>query len=160
MPRPAYQLTVRQVGTIAVPGRYGDGRGLWLHVSPGLTKSWVFRYMLERRVRAMGLGPVDLVSLAEARRKAHAARKLLLDGIDPIEAREQERAQSRLEVARGLSLHPDHEDDASAHPIEIDLKPPAELDQREIEQNQPEAADNQEATKLFGAPPATVEKSR
>ena len=41
------------------------------------------------RTREMGLGPLALVSLAEARDKALACRRLLLDGIDPIEARQR-----------------------------------------------------------------------
>lgn len=44
--------------------------------------------MLNGRAREMGLGPLDLVSLAEARAKAVAARKLLPDGIDPLAERE------------------------------------------------------------------------
>ena len=36
----------------------------------------------------MGLGPYPLVSLSEARDKATAQRRLLLDGIDPIAARD------------------------------------------------------------------------
>jgi integrase len=43
----------------------------------------------------MGLGPVALVSLAEARAKALAYRKLLLDGGDPLAAKQQAR-QARL----------------------------------------------------------------
>ena len=73
------------VATTRKPGRYGDGgcKGLWLQVSPEGTKSWLLRYMLRGRARAMGLGPVELVSLAEARERARAARRLLLDGVIP-----------------------------------------------------------------------------
>ena len=39
----------------------------------------------------MGLGPVDLVSLAEARELARDARRLLLEGRDPIEERRAQR---------------------------------------------------------------------
>jgi Arm DNA-binding domain len=46
----------------------------------------------------MGLGPVDLVSLEEARDKAHAARKLLLAGHDPIEAKRTEAAATNRRV--------------------------------------------------------------
>lgn len=115
MARPIYKLTARQIETIAHPGRYGDRRGLWLHVSPTLTKSWVFRYMLERRARVMGFGSIELVALAEARRRAHAARKLLLDGIDPIDAREQERASLRLQAARSLTFKAAAEQHIAAH---------------------------------------------
>ena len=65
--RDSNRLTARTVATKKKPGRYGDGGGLWLQVSKFDTKSWVYRFMLDGRARHMGLGPVDLVSLAEAR---------------------------------------------------------------------------------------------
>ncbi|HAO78390.1 MAG TPA: integrase, partial [Verrucomicrobia subdivision 3 bacterium] len=41
----------------------------------------------------MGLAPTVLLSLKEARERAIDAKKLLLDGIDPIEARNLRRTQ-------------------------------------------------------------------
>ena len=92
------RFTALDVKRMTAPGRFGDGGGLWLQVrqaeprsSPSgttINKSWLLRFMLNGRAREMGLGPVELVSLAEARAKAIAARKLLLDGIDPLAERE------------------------------------------------------------------------
>lgn len=64
-----------------------DGRGLYLQVHAGGSKSWIYRYTLHGRVRAMGLGPTHLVSLAEARGMAQEARLLKTQGVDPIDAR-------------------------------------------------------------------------
>jgi integrase len=44
----------------------------------------------------MGLGPIDVVSLAEARELARAARRQLLDGVDPIDHRRRQRAEQQL----------------------------------------------------------------
>ena len=52
----------------------------------------------------MGLGPVHTVSLAEAREKALACRKLRLDGIDPIEQRRAERAGNGSTAAKAMTL--------------------------------------------------------
>ena len=60
--------------------------------------------MLDGRARNMGLGPLKLVSLTEARDRAVAARKLLLDGIDPIEARKTERLQTKLAAASTMTF--------------------------------------------------------
>jgi integrase len=60
--------------------------------------------MLNGRARHMGLGALHTVSLAEAREKAARCRKLLLDGIDPIEARNGQRVQSRLNAAKALTF--------------------------------------------------------
>lgn len=104
MARREKKLTARTVATLKKRGRYGDGGGLWLQVSPGGTKSWLFRYMQNGRARQMGLGPVDVVGLADARHRAWLCRRRLLDGIDPIEARRADGMQARLEAARGKTF--------------------------------------------------------
>lgn len=38
------------------PGYYLDGRGLYLQVAPGGSKSWLLRYTLRGKTREMGLG--------------------------------------------------------------------------------------------------------
>jgi integrase len=81
------------------PGLYGDGAGLYLNVGPTGGKSWLFRFMLNGNAREMGLGPVHTIGLAEARERATAARRLLLDGIDPLDARRAERARKNAEAA-------------------------------------------------------------
>lgn len=97
-------LTDLEVRRKAAPGTFIDAAGLYLQVSPTLTKSWVFRFTLDARAREMGLGPYPLVSLSEARRRRDDARLLLLDGIDPIEHRKSERARRRLEEAKQVTF--------------------------------------------------------
>jgi integrase len=84
------RLTVAKVKA-AGPGKHPDGANLWLQVGPNGSRSWYLRFTLNGRTREMGLGPYPLVSLAEARDKATAHRRLLLDGIDPIAARDAKR---------------------------------------------------------------------
>lgn len=82
----AGRLSVRQVQTLG-PGLHADGDGLYLQVTPGLARSWILRYQVHKRRREMGLGGYPLFGLAQARERALEARRLLADGIDPIEAR-------------------------------------------------------------------------
>ncbi len=77
----------------AKPGAYGDGGGLYLHVRGRQSRSWLFRFKLHGKAHLMGLGTVVDVSLAEAREAATAARKLVRQGVDPIEARRARRAE-------------------------------------------------------------------
>ncbi|WP_321803882.1 tyrosine-type recombinase/integrase [Burkholderia sp. BCC1988] len=86
-----HKLTAQQIKH-AKPGYLGDGGGLWLQVSPAGTKSWVFRFTIGKRRREMGLGSVDTFTLVEARQKALACRRLVADGVDPIDQRIIERA--------------------------------------------------------------------
>jgi integrase len=81
------KLSARAV-TTAKPGRYCDGRGLWLAVSQSGARKWIFRFTFGGRVREMGLGNAA-VSLAAARNKADEARKLVASGANPIEARRE-----------------------------------------------------------------------
>jgi integrase len=87
------KLSVKKIEALRTPGRYPDGKGLYLQVTEALTKSWVYRYTIHGRERFMGLGPLDLVSLAEAREAAWNARKLRHSGVDPIDHRKAERAK-------------------------------------------------------------------
>ncbi|UGX89855.1 tyrosine-type recombinase/integrase (plasmid) [Bradyrhizobium barranii subsp. barranii] len=78
------------------PGRYPDGGNLYLNVGREGQRRWTFLYKdrATRRPREMGLGSAGKagVSLADARRKAAAARALLADGIDPLTDKRSRRA--------------------------------------------------------------------
>jgi integrase len=60
--------------------------------------------MLHGRAHGMGLGPCDLVTLAEARDEALLLRKKLLKGIDPLEERRSARVQERLSKAAAITF--------------------------------------------------------
>jgi integrase len=77
------KLTARGAATLK-PGKYGDGGGLWLHVSESGNGRWVYRFQIAGKVSEAGLGSRDVVSLAEAREAASAARKLAKSGISPV----------------------------------------------------------------------------
>lgn len=86
------------------PGRYPDGGNLYLNVGREGQRRWTFLYK-ERatgRPREMGLGSAGKagVTLAEARRKAAAARSLLANGVDPLTDKRNRRAS--VSVAFGV----------------------------------------------------------
>jgi integrase len=97
-------LSAMKVGKLKVKGRYADGGGLYLQVGENGAKSWLFRFMLNKRSRQMGLGSLDVLSIPEARAKAQEARKLLAAGQDPIEARDAEKARLKLAQSQGLTF--------------------------------------------------------
>jgi integrase len=105
MARNIDRLTALQVKKTSIPGMYADGAGLYLRVTKEGTKNWVLRFMLAGRPRWMGLGPVSLLRLHEARAKALDARRLLrLEGVDPIDARRNARQRARLEAAKAITF--------------------------------------------------------
>ena len=96
MPR----LTARKVEN-AKAGRYTDGEGLMLYVSPSGGRSWVLRVQVSGRRREIGLGSVSVydalpeikeiplmhrrvLTLAEARLKAATLRQIARSGRDPL----------------------------------------------------------------------------
>ena len=87
MPRRAAGLTTMKVKT-AAPGRYGDGKGLYLLVRSADARFWLFRYRRNGHMREMGLGSFADVTLAEAREKAADLHRKVKAGIDPLAERE------------------------------------------------------------------------
>lgn len=98
------RLSAKAVEKQRRAGYFADGDGLYLQCSPTRAKSWIFRFTLRGRAREMGLGSTSTVSLAEARHRAQQARKLLGDGIDPIEHRNAHRAAQALDKARQITF--------------------------------------------------------
>jgi hypothetical protein len=98
------RLSARSGADTTAPGLYGDGDNLYLQIGPEGGKSWSCRFMLRGRQRQTGLGPVDLVSLAEARDLARDYRRLLLQGIDPIEHRRGQRQAASTAVSRVVTF--------------------------------------------------------
>ncbi|MBP8306387.1 MAG: tyrosine-type recombinase/integrase [Burkholderiaceae bacterium] len=94
-------LSARKVQT-ARDGDHFDGDGLTLHIE-GSNGSWLWKYTSPTGRRPeMGLGKVKRNTLAEAgksltdaRDMVAAGRRLLRDGIDPIEHRDAKRAELR-----------------------------------------------------------------
>lgn len=99
MARAINRLSALQVKTAKLPGYYADGGNLWLQVARGGSKSWVLRYTLAGKAREMGLGSVSTFTLQDARDRAQAARKLLADGVDPIDAKRDAQQQARMETS-------------------------------------------------------------
>src|ERR1700736_659122 len=104
MARRLNRLTAVQVRAIDEKGMYHDGGGLYLQVSAGGARSWIFRFTLDGRAREMGLGPVHAIPLAEARKRAGECRRMRVDGIDPIEARSEHRGWKKLEAAKAMTF--------------------------------------------------------
>jgi integrase len=104
MARQQQRLSALQVSKLTKPGLYGDGGGLTLQITATGAKSWLFRYMVAGKPYGMGLGPTHTVSLAEARQKALDARKLLVDGINPLAAKKQNQIAAALAAAKMMTF--------------------------------------------------------
>lgn len=76
-----------------------DRDGLFVHVAPSGTKSWVLRYRIHGKERSSTLGRYPAVSLKEARRRAQEARALVGDSVDPVQHKRREKAVAAAQDA-------------------------------------------------------------
>lgn len=104
MGRGIQKLSARAVTAASERGYYGDGGGLFLRVGPGGTKSWVFRFAMNKRPREMGLGALTSVSLQAARLKAADCRAMVASGVDPISARKTDKACPTFDEATAIYI--------------------------------------------------------
>lgn len=105
---PEKALTTVQVRALKTPGRHADGNGLYLVVDRSGAKRWLLRTVVQGRRRDIGLGGVGLVSLAEAREKALAYRKVSRDGGDPLAERRKALATIPTFAEAAELVHAEH----------------------------------------------------
>ncbi len=84
--------------------RVADAFGLCIEVAPTGTsesKLWRFRYRYGGRAKMLALGAYPIVTLEKARQKRDDARRLLADGINPMDKRRGD-AEARKRKERGM----------------------------------------------------------
>jgi hypothetical protein len=124
-------LTIKNLKGEGYHRDQGDGaaRGLYVQVraaGDGFTRSWLYRFTspVTGKERWMGLGPCDVIGLAEARDLARAARRLVTLGADPIEKRRETEQAERDAVIRDrasrMTFRQCAEAYASAHMASLD----------------------------------------
>lgn len=89
MARAMNRLTVKSAATLSEPGLHADGAGLYLRIKSTGSKSWTFVFQWNGKRREKGLGPFDVVPLADAREKRDQARRAILNGFNPLDIEEQ-----------------------------------------------------------------------
>ena len=120
MGRHGKKLTAAFVRSVRQPGLYWDEHGLVLRVKPSGYKQWIQRLFVHGKRRELGLGPVRLVTLAEARDAALANRKVARAGGDPRTKRQQFSADVRAGGGQGLRHAPSDLDRQARGPVDGD----------------------------------------
>ena len=70
-----------------------DGGGLYLEVTPAGGKVFRLKYRIDGKEKTFTIGKYPTISLVEARQAAENARRLLVSGQDPSEAKQQEKRE-------------------------------------------------------------------
>src|SRR3546814_12795733 len=72
------------------PYKLADGHGLYLLITPQGGRYWRMNYRFGGKAKTMAMGEFPLITLAEAREKRDAARRLIADGSHPDATREED----------------------------------------------------------------------
>src|SRR5579885_1917172 len=100
MPRSVGRLAALTVERVKEkPGMHADGGGLYLQVKNG-GAPWILRYQLNGQTRYMGLGPLALFGLKDARAEAQDRKRLRHAGAEPLEPKRQARRRARRHAAK------------------------------------------------------------
>ncbi|RZN51785.1 integrase arm-type DNA-binding domain-containing protein [Escherichia sp. E13S3] len=81
---------IRAAKPFAKSYKLTDSQGLYLTVSTSGSKLWYFRYFFGGKESRLAFGPYPQITLAEAREKRDAARKLLASRVNPSQLRKSE----------------------------------------------------------------------
>jgi hypothetical protein len=86
----------RHLKAIEKDYKRSDSGGLFMLVTKTGSKLWRYAYNYDFKQKLLALGHYPITSLADARIKRDAAKKLLADGIDPSVNRKHERRNARM----------------------------------------------------------------
>lgn len=84
--------------------KLADSGGLYLYLKPSGAKIWRQRYRFNGKENTLTHGPYPLISLQEARDKREEARKMLLAGTDPSQAKKDQKLAAALNAATTFEL--------------------------------------------------------
>jgi integrase len=121
MPGLRNKLTAATVRSTVRTGRHADGAGLYLQVTRhpvlgNIRKSWLVRYRADTgKIREIGIGSIEDVSLADAREKAAQVRLRVREGRDLIAERQTERKAALVKKAREMTFQQCAEAYVAAH---------------------------------------------
>ncbi len=89
------RLSARTIVALTKIGRHSDGGNLYLNIAKNGSKSWVFLYRWQGKIKEMGLGGYPAVSLLDARANAAIYRKQLAAGDNPLTLRAAHKTQQK-----------------------------------------------------------------
>ncbi|GKS06576.1 tyrosine-type recombinase/integrase [Pseudomonas syringae pv. theae] len=78
--------------------RLADAQGLCIEVTPSGGKLWRLRYRFDGKAKMLSLGIYPAITLAQARERREAARKMLAQGVDPSAHKQQEKTAAAAQV--------------------------------------------------------------
>ncbi len=100
---PLSDVQIRSAKPASKLAKLSDGGGLQLWIMPNGSKLWRLAYRIADKQKVLALGSYPVVSLAEARTRRDAAKRLLAVGIDPADQRRKDRQEADANRANTFS---------------------------------------------------------
>lgn len=97
-------MRVRKAKPAEKSYRLADGKGLYLEVMPNGSRYWRMKYRFGDKEKRAAFGVYPEVSLAQARERCLAARKMLAGGIDPSEQKREVKRARALEASSSFEV--------------------------------------------------------
>jgi hypothetical protein len=88
---PLSDIKIRNLKSQDKPYKVSDFEGLFILVKVSGARSWRFKYRIDGKERLLVIGDYPAVSLAKARQARDIAKAQLADGVDPSEAKQEEK---------------------------------------------------------------------
>ena len=101
---PLTATAIRNAKPGAKPQRLHDAAGLYLEIAPSGGRWWRFAYRLGGKRKLISLGVFPDVSLADARERREAARKLVASGVDPSAQRKAAKRDAEGRAANNFEV--------------------------------------------------------
>jgi integrase len=79
-----------------------DTEGLYLEVAPSGGKWWRFKYRVNGKEKRISLGTYPKVSLLQARKARDEVKRMLADGVDPSQARQQKKSAALIAASNSF----------------------------------------------------------
>ena len=89
---------IKQAKVAEKPYKIYDAEGLYIEIAPTGSKRWRWRYRWNGKEKLLSFGIYPEVPLKLARDRRTAAKELLVSGVDPSQARKEEKVESRAAV--------------------------------------------------------------
>jgi len=83
------QLSIKQAKPKKKQYKLTDGEGMYLRVHPNGSKYWQLQFWFEGKQKILSFGVWPVISLKEARDKRFVAKKIIKEGINPIEEKKE-----------------------------------------------------------------------
>ena len=84
---------IKQAKVTDKPYKIYDSEGLYIEVAPTGSKRWRWRYRWNGKEKLLSFGIYPEVPLKLARARRAAAKELLVSGVDPSQARKEEKVE-------------------------------------------------------------------